>query len=121
MVVSFLVLVSMGLRDVRPSSPSLQGGVADGLTPWRVMRIYMCMALDTNSRKVIKRLKAEGWTFRGANGSHHQFEKGKLRVTVVHPRKDMSIGTARTIARTAGWLSVEPPKKAGTTASKGKQ
>ena len=64
----------------------------------------MCMPVETNSRKVIKRLKAEGWTFRGARGSHHQFGKGGLRVTVVHPRKDMSIGTARAIARTAGWL-----------------
>lgn len=62
------------------------------------------MRLETDSRKVIKRLRAEGWTFRGAKGSHHQFEKGRLRVTVVHPRKDMSIGTARTIARTAGWI-----------------
>lgn len=85
------------------------------------MRIYVCMSLETNSRKAIKRLEAEGWTFRGAKGSHHQFEKGKLRVTVVHPRKDMSIGTARAIARTAGWLGVEPPKKEGSTASKGKQ
>lgn len=62
------------------------------------------MRLETDSRKVIKRLRAEGWTFRSAMGSHHQFEKGRLRVTVVHPRKDMSIGTARTIARTAGWI-----------------
>ena len=62
------------------------------------------MPLETDGRKVIKRLKSEGWTFRGAKGSHHQFEKGKLRVTVVHPRKDMSIGTARAIARAAGWL-----------------
>ena len=62
------------------------------------------MQLQAGCRKVINRLKSEGWTFRGAKWSHHQFEKGKLRVTVVHPRKDMSIGTARAIARTAGWL-----------------
>lgn len=60
------------------------------------------MVLETNSRQVIRRAKAEGWAFRSAKGSHHQFEKGKLRMTVVHPRKDMSIGTARAIARIAG-------------------
>ncbi len=57
--------------------------------------MYLCMPLETDSRMVFKRLKSEAWAFRGAKGSHHQFEKGKLRVTVVHPRKDMSIGTAR--------------------------
>ena len=75
-----------------------------GLTSGQGGRIYVCMPLETDSRKVIKRLNSEGWTFRRAKGSHHRFEKGKLRVTVVHPRKDMSIGTARAIARAAGWL-----------------
>ena len=79
------------------------------------------MPLETDSRKVIKRLKSEGWTFRGAKGSHHQFEKGKLRVTVVHPRKDMSIGTARAIARTAGWLQEERRARSAGTARKGER
>ncbi|MDE0211283.1 MAG: type II toxin-antitoxin system HicA family toxin [Boseongicola sp.] len=62
------------------------------------------MPLETDSRRVIKRLKSEAGHSVAQKGFHHQFEKGKLRVTVVHPRMDMSIDTARAIARTAGWL-----------------
>jgi len=62
------------------------------------------MAVERNSRKIIKRLKREGWDEVRSNGSHHQFEKDGKRLTVPHPKKDLPVGTARSIARDAGWL-----------------
>ncbi|KAA6204326.1 MAG: type II toxin-antitoxin system HicA family toxin [Candidatus Tokpelaia sp.] len=60
--------------------------------------------METNSRKIIKRLKAEGFEFISAVGSHHKFAKGKITVIVPHPRKDIAPGTARAIAKQAGWI-----------------
>jgi predicted RNA binding protein YcfA (HicA-like mRNA interferase family) len=62
------------------------------------------MTIERNSRKIITRLEAEGWTLRNTRGSHHQYEKGALRVTVPHPKKDLPSGTARQIAKAAGWI-----------------
>jgi len=59
----------------------------------------------TNSRDIIRRLEREGWRLVRVDGSHHHFAKDGRRnlVTVPHPRKDISIGTARNIYRQAGW------------------
>ena len=63
---------------------------------------------ERNSRKIIRRLKSEGWREVAVVGSHHKFargsERGSERVTVPHPRKDISPGVARQIAKTAGWM-----------------
>lgn len=56
-----------------------------------------------HSREIIKRLKSEGWTLVRVRGSHHHFRRGAGFVTVVHPSKDISIGTLRNIYRQAGW------------------
>ncbi len=69
--------------------------------------IYVRMAVERNSRKIIKRLKREGWNEVRISGSHHQFEKDGKRLTVPHPKKDLPVGTARAIARDAGWLQEE--------------
>ncbi len=57
------------------------------------------------SREIIKRLKKEGWVLFHTKGSHHQFKhphkKGK--VTVPHPKKDLPIGTLKSICRQIGW------------------
>lgn len=66
------------------------------------MCIYLHMERD--SKKIIKRLKAEGWELRNVKGSHHQFMKGTERLTVPHPKKDLPLGTARAIAKAAGWV-----------------
>ena len=58
---------------------------------------------ERNSRKIIKRLKSEGWHEVAVVGSHYKFARGSERVTVPHPRKDISPGVARQIARVAGW------------------
>jgi predicted RNA binding protein YcfA (HicA-like mRNA interferase family) len=62
----------------------------------------------TGSREIIKALKADGWKLVAVRGSHHQFTRSKKpgRVTVPHPKKDLTTGTVRSIYRQAGldWI-----------------
>jgi len=62
--------------------------------------------LERDSRKLIAELLADGWMAVGITGSHHHFKhptkQGK--VTVPHPRKDLPIGTVRSILRQAKLL-----------------
>lgn len=60
--------------------------------------------METDSRKIIKRLKADGFELVAAAGSHHKFRKGSKTVIVPHPKKDLPLGTARAIAKQAGWM-----------------
>lgn len=64
------------------------------------------MRVETNSRKLIKLLEADGWYEVGVEGSHHHFKHpakpGKIQVP--HPRKDLPFATARSIMRDAGLL-----------------
>ena len=62
--------------------------------------------LERDSRKIIQRLKAEGWVLVNTSGSHHKFKHAgrKHPIVVVHPAKDLPVGTARAIAKAAGWL-----------------
>lgn len=57
-----------------------------------------------NSREVISALQAAGWYEVRQKGSHKQFRHDvKIGlVTVPHPKKDLPIGTLRSIARQAG-------------------
>ena len=61
------------------------------------MKIY-------SSREVIQLLKADGWFEVNVVGSHHQFKHPtkKGRVTVTHPRKDIPLGTQKSIFDQAG-------------------
>jgi predicted RNA binding protein YcfA (HicA-like mRNA interferase family) len=65
---------------------------------------------ERNSREIIKRLKRHGWQFVKAEGSHHKFRHPDQAqpIIVLHPKKDLPIGTARAIARAAGWLESKP-------------
>ena len=60
--------------------------------------------METDSRKIIKRLKAEGFELVAVAGSHHKLRKGSKTVIVPHPKKDLPLGTARAIAKQAGWI-----------------
>ena len=60
--------------------------------------------MKTDSKKIVKRLKAEGWELISVKGSHHKFRKGEMTIIVPHPKKDLPIGTARSIAKQAGWI-----------------
>jgi predicted RNA binding protein YcfA (HicA-like mRNA interferase family) len=60
--------------------------------------------MERNSRKIIKRLKEDGFELVAVSGSHHKFRKGERTVTVPHPKKDLPEGPARAIAKQAGWI-----------------
>ena len=60
--------------------------------------------MERNSKNIVKRLEAEGWVLVSVKGSHHKFRKGEASVIVPHPKKDLPIGTARSIAKIAGWI-----------------
>ncbi|WP_343061139.1 type II toxin-antitoxin system HicA family toxin [Prosthecomicrobium pneumaticum] len=59
----------------------------------------------TDSKDLIRRLHDEGWVEVSINGSHHNFKHPSRpgRVTVPHPRRDIKLGTVRSIYRQAGW------------------
>ena len=56
------------------------------------------------SKALIKQLEDAGWELIATKGSHHQFKHPlkKGRVTVPHPKKDLPIGTVRSIKKQAG-------------------
>ncbi|MGP1275492.1 MAG: type II toxin-antitoxin system HicA family toxin [Caulobacterales bacterium] len=57
-----------------------------------------------DSRSIIAALKREGWELVASKGSHLQFKHVSKpgRVTVPHPKKDVPIGTLRSIEQQAG-------------------
>jgi predicted RNA binding protein YcfA (HicA-like mRNA interferase family) len=62
--------------------------------------------LERDSRRIIRRLESEGWQLVKMGGSHHKFKhpSRKHHIVVVHPAKDLPTGTARAIAKAAGWI-----------------
>ena len=60
--------------------------------------------MDRDSKTIIKRLKEDGFELISTRGSHHKLRKGAVTIIVPHPKKDLPVGTARAIARDAGWL-----------------
>ncbi|WP_374685546.1 type II toxin-antitoxin system HicA family toxin [Promineifilum sp.] len=58
-----------------------------------------------NSREIIARLKRDGWEVVHIKGSHYHFKHPSKpgRVTVPHPKRDLPVGTLRSIFRQAGW------------------
>ncbi len=62
------------------------------------------ISIETNSREIIIRLQNEGFDLVGIRGSHHKFKKDGRIVIVPHPKKSLPLGTARNIAKMAGWL-----------------
>jgi predicted RNA binding protein YcfA (HicA-like mRNA interferase family) len=57
-----------------------------------------------DSRRVIQKLKEDGWFEVAQKGSHVQFKHGTKpgRVTVPHPKKDLPTGTLKSIEKQAG-------------------
>jgi predicted RNA binding protein YcfA (HicA-like mRNA interferase family) len=58
-----------------------------------------------DSRDIIARLRAEGFELISVRGSHHKFRNaltGKTAI-VIHPRKDIPVGTVRSIYKQADW------------------
>jgi predicted RNA binding protein YcfA (HicA-like mRNA interferase family) len=57
-----------------------------------------------NSRDIIAALSADGWVQIAQKGSHTQFKHPVKpgRVTVPHPKRDIPIGTLRSIEKQSG-------------------
>jgi predicted RNA binding protein YcfA (HicA-like mRNA interferase family) len=57
-----------------------------------------------NSRTIIKTLKADGWREVAQSGSHKQFRHPSKsgRVTVPHPKRDLPVGTVKSIEKQSG-------------------
>ena len=57
-----------------------------------------------DSRAVLRVLAADGWVLQRVTGSHHQFrhETKPGIVTVPHPKRDLPVGTLRSIEKQAG-------------------
>jgi predicted RNA binding protein YcfA (HicA-like mRNA interferase family) len=59
-----------------------------------------------NSKEIIARLQRDGWYRVGGKGDHEKFKHPTKpgHVVVPHPRKDIAIGTLRSIYKQAGWI-----------------
>lgn len=62
------------------------------------------MELETNSRKLLQKLKAAGFEEVSKKGSHLKLRKGDRTVILPHPKKDLPLGTVRNIYKQAGLL-----------------
>jgi predicted RNA binding protein YcfA (HicA-like mRNA interferase family) len=67
------------------------------------LKICKYMHMERDSKKIVRRLLNEGFELINIAGSHHKFRKGAVTVIVPHPKKDLPTGTARAIAKQAGW------------------
>ena len=57
-----------------------------------------------SSKEIIKILEKDGWVLRKIVGSHHHFKHpNKIgKVTVPHPKKDLTAGTVNSILKQTG-------------------
>ena len=57
-----------------------------------------------SSRELIEMLEADGWYLVRTVGDHHHFKHSTKPgiVTVPHPKKDLPLGTLKSIAKQAG-------------------
>ncbi len=62
------------------------------------------MAIETNTRRIVRRLERDGWVSRGGK-KHEKFEHPDRpgQLVMVPRHTELSIGTARQIAKIAGW------------------
>lgn len=70
----------------------------------RVTYSNYSISMERDSKKIVRRLLSEGFVLVASKGSHHKFAKGGVVVIVPHPKKDLPLGTARSIAKMVGWL-----------------
>ena len=61
--------------------------------------------MKRDSRSIRKQLEADGWFEVSTRGSHVQFKHSAKpgRVTLPHPKREIRIGTLRSIYRQAQW------------------
>ncbi|HTV70602.1 MAG TPA: type II toxin-antitoxin system HicA family toxin [Rhizobiaceae bacterium] len=57
-----------------------------------------------DSRDIIRRLQQDGFALVSVRGSHHKYRHTDGRTVIVtHPRKDIPLGTVRSIYAQTGW------------------
>jgi predicted RNA binding protein YcfA (HicA-like mRNA interferase family) len=71
---------------------------------WLTQYALVRTLLRVDSRDVLRRLKADGWREVAQKGSHVQLKHPAKagRVTVPHPKRDLPIGTLKSVERQAG-------------------
>ncbi len=64
----------------------------------------VCIFTHVDTRSILKALAADGWVKVRQAGSHVQFKHPTKPgiVTVPHPKKDIPVGTLRSIEKQAG-------------------
>jgi predicted RNA binding protein YcfA (HicA-like mRNA interferase family) len=67
--------------------------------------VYCVYTVRMTSREIVRHLTQDGWVLVHVRGSHHQYKHPDKpgRVTVPHPKRDLPIGTVRSIYKQAGW------------------
>jgi len=57
-----------------------------------------------NSAEIIKLIEAAGWELQRTKGSHHHFKHPTIKglVTIPHPKKNLPMGTVKSILKQAG-------------------
>jgi predicted RNA binding protein YcfA (HicA-like mRNA interferase family) len=61
--------------------------------------------VETNRRRIVARLEREGWELFRHGGDHDLYRRrGKPGMVAVPRHREISVGTARSIAKKAGWL-----------------
>ena len=61
--------------------------------------------VETNARRILDRLAAEGWMTVGGAKHAELFHPNRPGTVIMVPRHRETVpGTARTIARAAGWI-----------------
>jgi len=60
--------------------------------------------MEVQSRQLIKELETTGWVLKRITGSHHIFKhpNNQNSIPVPHPKKDLPIGTVKSIKERAG-------------------
>jgi predicted RNA binding protein YcfA (HicA-like mRNA interferase family) len=62
-------------------------------------------AIETGTARIIARLKKEGWELERRGGNHDIYRRvGKPGMIVVPRHRVITPGSARSIAKKAGWL-----------------
>jgi predicted RNA binding protein YcfA (HicA-like mRNA interferase family) len=58
-----------------------------------------------DSRDIKRRLERDGFDLISVRGSHHKYRHPETRRVVIlpHPKRDIPIGTVRSLYKQAGW------------------
>jgi len=64
----------------------------------------VCIIIHMDSKSVIQKIQKSGWVLVATKGSHQQFKHDSLpgRVTVPHPKRDLPVGTLKSIEKQSG-------------------